>query len=121
LEQAVEQLARDYRSATSLNIEFSLSEGFECAPGIASVLFRMTQEALSNACQHSGATLIRVALEPGKLTIIDDGHGFDQNKVKRGRGLSNLEKRATEARIEYKLETGEEGTNVILCWRKESQ
>jgi len=121
LEQAVEQLARDYRSATSLNIEFSVSEEFECPPEVASVLFRMTQEALSNACQHSGAGLIRVDLKPGELTITDDGHGFDQNTTKRGRGLGNLEKRAAEARIEYKLETGEDGTNVNLCWGKESR
>ena len=121
LEQAVEQLARDYRSATGQNIEFSVTDGFWCAPAVASVLFRITQEALSNACQHSGGTLIEVALTAGKLSISDNGRGFDENQVKRGRGLGNLEKRAAEARIEYELKTSEKGTNVVLCWEKEPQ
>lgn len=121
LEQAVEQLARDYRSATGQNIEFSVADGFQCAPTVASVLFRITQEALSNACQHSGGTLIEVVLSPGKLSISDNGRGFDQNQVKRGRGLGNLEKRAAEALIYYELKTSEKGTNVVLCWEKEPQ
>lgn len=121
LDKAVEQLARDYRSATGQNIEFTATDGFQCPPSVASVVFRMCQEALSNACQHSGASLIRVDLAKGELVVQDNGSGFDQTRIKRGRGLGNLEKRAEEARIEYAMETGKDGTRVVLRWKEDSK
>jgi signal transduction histidine kinase len=120
LDKAVEQLTRDYRSATGLNIEFSVCEDFCCPAHLASVLFRISQEALSNACQHSGGTEINVGLNHGELIIEDNGTGFDQETIKRGRGLGNLEKRADEAQIDYSLETGAGGTRVVLRWKEES-
>jgi signal transduction histidine kinase len=120
LDRAVEQLARDYRSATGLNIEFRGCQDFHCPPKLASALFRMSQEALSNACKHSGAQLIQVVLVMGELVIEDNGAGFEKASVRRGRGLGNLEKRADEAQIDYSLETGEDGTRVVFRWKEES-
>ena len=120
LEQALEQLTRDYRSATGRNIEFTVVEGFHCDPKTAPVLFRITQEALANACHHSGAELIQVSLEGPELVISDNGCGFDPSKVKPGRGLSNLEKRAREARIDFKIESGEQRTRVTMSWKRDS-
>ena len=120
LDKAVEQLARDYRSATGQNIEFRVCANFLCPRHLAPVLFRISQEALSNACKHSGAELVQVILDPGRLTIEDNGKGFDQDGAKRGRGLSNLEKRAEQAGIDYNLVTSDKGTRVLLRWEEES-
>jgi signal transduction histidine kinase len=61
-------------------------------------VFRVVQEAVSNALRHAGAALIRVTLrdEPDALRLVveDDGVGFDpevvSQRVKRGEHLGLL-------------------------------
>lgn len=120
LAEALEQLTRDYRSASRMEIEFQVSPRFDCPPALASELFRMSQEALSNACQHSGGSAVKVSLAPGCLTIEDNGTGFERGSIKPGRGLGNLEDRAKERGVEFSLESGPEGTRVTLRWNEES-
>ena len=64
-------------------------------------LYRIAQEALSNAIRHSGAkrVLIRLRREPGavELSVKDDGAGFDVAATRaqgRGLGLFGMEERA---------------------------
>lgn len=63
-------------------------------------LYRIAQEAVSNAVKHSGATTITVNLERKvgevAMSIEDDGSGFDPNSivVVRGNGLLNMRERA---------------------------
>jgi PAS domain S-box-containing protein len=58
---------------------------------IAITLFRVLQEALSNALKHARATVLRVALRGGPETIVldvvDDGCGFDVDAALKGHGL----------------------------------
>ena len=61
-------------------------------------LLRIMQESLSNALRHSGATEIAVTLKTvdGRLLIEirDNGTGFDAERVRLGKGLRSIEKRA---------------------------
>lgn len=62
-------------------------------------LFRIVQEALSNACRHSAAQRVVVELRRTPSTIVldihDDGCGFDRRAVPPGRfGLRGIEERA---------------------------
>lgn len=62
-------------------------------------LYRIAQEAVSNAVRHSGCSRIRIALrrtEPGLLLEIqDDGGGFDTLAAEhQGLGLRLMEYRA---------------------------
>ncbi len=65
-------------------------------------LYRIAQEALSNAARHSGAANIVVEWNTARgaaavLRIADDGHGFDPQDVAAGRfGLGNMRTRADE-------------------------
>lgn len=121
LAEAVSQLARDYRSATGKNIECEVDEGFCCDPSLSSELFRMTQESLANACQHSGGTEIRVLLTSSSVTVVDNGTGFDKQAIKPGRGLGNLEKRAKDQGLSYQLTSNEDGTTVRFAWNEEEE
>jgi signal transduction histidine kinase len=61
-------------------------------------LFRVAQEALRNAVQHSGARQVFVHLERSgeglAMTIDDDGHGFDVDAAwGRGLGLISMQER----------------------------
>jgi signal transduction histidine kinase len=58
---------------------------------VAINMFRVLQEALSNAVKHSGAQQCWVTLrgvhDEVKLSVIDDGRGFDAEAALRGNGL----------------------------------
>jgi signal transduction histidine kinase len=69
---------------------------------------RIVQEAVTNAIKHAAATTISLSgkMHDGKwdLTVIDDGKGFDYEKIKDtelGNGLMNMNKRASESGIEF--------------------
>ncbi len=66
---------------------------------VALHLYRIAQEAMSNAARHAGATQIAVSLcaEDGQVTlaIADDGRGFDPAaKAQQGMGLRTMRYRA---------------------------
>jgi len=69
---------------------------------------RIVQEAVTNSIKHASAESISLSsnMHDGKwqLTVIDDGKGFDYEKIKDtelGNGLMNMNKRATESEIEF--------------------
>jgi signal transduction histidine kinase len=82
-------------------------------------LFLAFKETLNNAVKHSGATEVRVSLEPApggfKLLIADNGSGFDAQKptatggrVVSGYGLSGIRKRLDQigGRVDIRSEAG---------------
>lgn len=65
---------------------------------IEEALFRVVQEALANIARHSGAAQVTIYLawdgEQVRLTIIDDGAGFDVAQATgRGVGLASMRER----------------------------
>lgn len=60
------------------------------SPAVEDTVFRVGQEAVMNAARHSGAGAItvRLAYEPQalRLTIEDDGRGFEVDPLHRGHG-----------------------------------
>src|SRR5918995_2211225 len=62
------------------------------------VLYRVAQEALSNAPRHSGAQHVRVRLrnegELVELTVTDDGRGFSFDDAEGGLGIAGMRERA---------------------------
>ncbi|MDZ7764562.1 MAG: triple tyrosine motif-containing protein [Melioribacteraceae bacterium] len=61
-------------------------------------LFLIIKEAVNNSVKYSGCKNIVIKIEKeGKLIsikIIDDGKGFDMDKVKKGNGIVNIKHRA---------------------------
>jgi signal transduction histidine kinase len=62
------------------------------------VLYRITQEVLSNIIKHADATKVNIQLHYTanelNLEITDNGCGFDINTNEKGNGLNNIQKRA---------------------------
>jgi two-component system, NarL family, sensor histidine kinase UhpB len=83
------------------------------------VVYRVAQEALSNAAQHSDASTIGVDLrrgEPGvELKVSDDGRGFSFAAAEGGLGISGMRERAllVDGEVEIHSRPGE-GTTVWL-------
>jgi two-component system sensor histidine kinase UhpB len=87
------------------------------------VVYRVAQEALSNAAQHSGATKVRVRLirdrEGAELTVSDDGRGFSFDEAGVGLGLGGMRERALLVGGELRIESRPElGTRVSLRVRQ---
>jgi signal transduction histidine kinase len=81
-------------------------------------MFRIAQEAITNALKHSRANTVRLILEEVgtsgvRLTVEDDGRGFDKEAVRDGLGLVNIRERAAmiEARVVMETAPGA-GTRI---------
>jgi signal transduction histidine kinase len=83
-------------------------------------VYRVAQEALSNAARHSGASRVSLLLafsaEELVLEVTDSGHGFDVGgTAPRGQGLHSMRDRAAEIGAELHVESRpDRGTCVHL-------
>ena len=72
-------------------------------------IYLLFKEAINNAVKYSNATLIELHVkdenEEVKITLQDNGNGFDKDSIKRGNGLTNMEQRAKEAGINLRIES----------------
>ena len=82
------------------------------SPFVETALFRIAQEAVLNAAKHSSATHVLVSVieqETGvRLSVTDDGRGFDPSAVDRGSshwGLSNMRERAQAIGAMLRIDT----------------
>jgi len=81
-------------------------------------LYRVAQEALHNALQHSGAAAVRVRLTRSarrvNLEVGDDGHGFTPQAPSGGVGLTSMRERAAAAGGTLAIKSGAGGTLVRM-------
>lgn len=85
-------------------------------------IYRLLQEACANALRHAEAKRITVALTRApdgqvEISLADDGRGFDAATVTPGRGLRNMRLRAERIGGALAIESGGEGTRVLLRFR----
>ena len=83
------------------------------------VVYRVAQEALSNAARHSGAAHVAVTLRRDakgvELTVADDGRGFAFAESERGLGIGGMRERALLVEGELTIESRPgAGTTVRL-------
>ena len=86
-------------------------------PEVQVDLLRGAQEALANARRHAGASRIAVLLEylPGacRVTVRDDGRGFEPGAVRCGFGLVGMRRRAEAAGGSLALEAAPGGGTEV--------
>jgi signal transduction histidine kinase len=93
----------------------------EVPDALKTVIFRISQEAMSNIARHSKASLVNLYLQKeGErllLSVQDNGQGFDPEKVNKGMGLSNIRERAELSGGAFDLETAVgKGTIIRASW-----
>ena len=90
-------------------------------------IFRIVQEATTNALKHAGADRIKVSLnnedDALELLIEDTGRGFDltavadSSKFDRGLGLQSMKERAELSGASYGIRSAPgEGTSICVRW-----
>jgi signal transduction histidine kinase len=83
-------------------------------------LYRVAQEAVTNAVKHSGAKNVLISLDRGQdkicVTVQDDGKGFvPMRKRQKGLGLHMMRYRANALGGELKIERRKSGGMEITC------
>ncbi|MGH2877644.1 MAG: sensor histidine kinase [Solirubrobacteraceae bacterium] len=91
----------------------------DVSPDVELAIYRIAQEALTNAMRHSGASEVTVSLEStdGALTLMvaDDGHGLPDDPAQGG-GLTGMRERALLIGGELQIKSRtERGTVVTLA------
>ncbi len=104
---ALECLARRTRSAAGVEIDVFLQAPADAAPypvppPAASVLYRVAQEALTNAVKHAKSKTVCISVDAtpqlAALEVRDDGIGFDVDEAERrrpGMGLFSMRERVS--------------------------
>jgi PAS domain S-box-containing protein len=91
---------------------------------IATELYRITQEAVTNSVKHGRATAITIGLEGvrglTRLTITDDGTGIPHPVPGDGAGLRIMHYRATSIGASLSVERGTTGGTVVTCTIRQS-
>jgi signal transduction histidine kinase len=105
LSNALQWLVSNLVKNSDIKITLDIREAnFQFPPDIQITIYRIFQEALTNAVKHAQAKNISVVIEKASheisFSVEDDGKGFDsmnngdQNGTKRGLGLGTMQDRA---------------------------
>ena len=98
-DQEVAQVAEQLTARAGVRLRLDLDSAAEVPPAARDQLIRILREAVTNGVRHGCASLVTVTLSRGaaaRLTVSDDGVGFDHEaaKVDGGFGLTSMQERA---------------------------
>lgn len=94
LNLALKQMCLDFCDQSNLIVGYRGVETPLLKDELSISIYRITQEALTNVVKHAGAkhTWVRLQCTRNliKLSITDDGHGFDPQTIKTGIGMVSM-------------------------------
>jgi two-component system, NarL family, sensor histidine kinase UhpB len=122
LAAAVEWQAKDYQQRTGAeHTVFIEPEDIRVNAELSTAIFRICQEALTNAARHSGASqvLVKIVQQNGmfNVSIMDNGIGIDESKISDSGsfGLIGMRERAASFGGFFEISKGNAGgTKVIV-------
>ncbi len=118
---ALDEMAATTRHLTSINIRFEETGNTQIPDSdIGIQLYRIAQEALSNAMKHSEASRIVISLhrEDGELRLVvsDNGKGFSHPPAdSTGLGLGTMKYRAHAIGARLEIAPGPERGTRVVC------
>jgi signal transduction histidine kinase len=121
LEPALRRLGQTVREGGELDVQVEAMLGEERLPAdVETALYRIVQEALTNAVKHAGAEHVSIVLTRKQRSVMvmieDDGCGFDPAVISRdGLGLLGMRERVQLLDGELEIETSPGmGTTLVL-------
>jgi signal transduction histidine kinase len=120
LRPALDRLAGRVRERFAGTLRLNVDPSLKLDPKVASAIFCVAQEAVENAVQHSGCSMIEVAVKPTRggsyLEIRDNGRGFDAGDIHgghRGLGLLSMEHYAVQGGLELSIVSNRQTGTVV--------
>lgn len=97
LSPALNWLGRRTHDETGIRVDVVADVLDALPPAVETLLFRVAQEAVTNAVKHASASRMELRLtrvgDRVELRIRDDGVGFDPDTVERGIGMNGMQDR----------------------------
>jgi len=107
------------RVPADVKFHWPRSERIDFEPTLALHLYRIAEEAVTNAVKHAGAKSITIGLailaRRPVLEIADDGKGIGQKVKTEGMGLRNMEYRANVIGGNLTVEARKGGGTCVRC------
>jgi len=120
LRTALDRLIGKLRGRYAGAVRLIFDPSIKIAPQVGSAMYQIAQEAIGNALQHSGCSLIEIAVKSSRmgpsLEVRDNGSGFDPADVlggRRGLGLLTMEHFAAEAGLDFVVESNRDQGTVV--------
>jgi signal transduction histidine kinase len=123
---ALRELASTTESVHRVPVEVEGDAAFTVEDArVATQLYRIAQEAVTNAVKHAQPHTIRIELrrEPGlmKLRIVDDGSGMKEGgPTDQGLGLRIMRYRATSIGALLAITPGTDRGTIVTCTLRET-
>ncbi|MEK6191884.1 MAG: sensor histidine kinase [Chloroflexota bacterium] len=118
--QVLERYVEDFADRFGIPADCVCDPALEQLPARAQAeMLRIVQEALNNARKHADATRVHVEGSAGpsglRLTIADNGHGFNVDQPTTGYGLGSMRERAALIGATIQIESqAQGGTRVVV-------
>ena len=114
---AIEDLAARVAARHDIAVTTSLElDGRREDPEIETAVYRLIQEALTNAVKHAGASCVQVTVsrrgDSLAVVIADDGVGFDAKRPGGGYGLIGMHERVALVRGSMHVASSPGGTTI---------
>ncbi len=120
LKQKMERFAYEICSSRNIEIEMEIAELEKCKLNMEQRknIYLIFKEALNNAVKYSGTEKIKVTASMQnkelQLQVKDFGIGFNNNIIKKGNGLDNMQNRAKELHGVLEIINSGKGVTVTL-------
>jgi PAS domain S-box-containing protein len=117
LTSALRALASNTKSLLKVSCRFTCKSPLSIAdPALAKNLYRIAQEAVTNAVKHGKAKNITIELSSGVLTVKSDGRAFPKTiSRKGGLGLKIMQYRAAMIGGSFDVRRGQRGGTIVTC------
>jgi signal transduction histidine kinase len=132
LVELLRQLGEAVTGREGMQVEVVVAGSAQLQPDVHVVFYRVAQEALNNVVKHARANQVRVLLSctseseggetvAAKLTIRDDGRGFDPGcPTADCLGLRIMRERAESIRAGLRIASSPgDGTEIRLDWQND--
>lgn len=115
---ALEHLAGQFAERSGIACKFAADRDEYALPENGAITaFRVVQEALTNVARHAGASRVRIGLGCAggrlRISVRDDGSGFDTELPRQGFGLLGMRERVLMLGGEITID-GNNGTQVVV-------
>lgn len=109
-------LADSFRQRSGIEVDARIDYEDRLPEETETHLFRIAQEALTNAGRHSGAKRVKILLREDRgrlaLSISDDGHGLKPSEGRRGFGMMGMRERMRAADGELHVQSTPHGLTI---------